>query len=163
MQFGGKYLFEAPRDRVWAALNDTVVLRQAIPGCTRIDWVSATTLEAEVAVNLGLVKPVFSGELELSDVDPAVRYTLSGRGKGGVLGLAHGEADIALADLGEHTQLLFSATGGASGRIMNLGKSLLGKSAQGIIDRFFERFGAAMGATVTPLNDGDNGRPITRA
>jgi carbon monoxide dehydrogenase subunit G len=154
MQFGGKYLFEASRDRVWAALNDTSVLRQAIPGCTRIDWVSGTRLEADVAVNLGFVRPVFSGELELFDIDPAVRYTLSGRGKGGVLGLAHGDADIALADSGSGTELIFTATGGASGRIMNLGKSLLGRSAQNIIDRFFERIGAAMGANVTPLHDG---------
>jgi len=153
MQFGGRYLFEAPRDRVWSALNDTAVLKAAIPGCSRIDWVSDTTLEADVSVNLGVAKPVFSGELFLKDIDPAVRYTLSGRGKGGLLGLAHGEAEIALADSGENTELAFTATGGASGRIMSMGRALIGKSAQSVIDRFFERFAAAMGVGVHPLHE----------
>ena len=50
------------------------------------------------------------------------------------------------------TNLRFTATGGADGGIMKLGKALIGNSAQKIIDGFFTRFGDAMGATVTPLD-----------
>ncbi|MDP3316783.1 MAG: SRPBCC domain-containing protein, partial [Devosia sp.] len=70
MEFGGRYLFSAPRDRVWAALNDTQVLKAAIPGCSRLDWSSATTLECEIKVNLGVMQPTFTGDLELRDVIP---------------------------------------------------------------------------------------------
>ena len=31
MQFGGRYHFSAPREAVWAALNDTEKLKAAIP------------------------------------------------------------------------------------------------------------------------------------
>ena len=34
---------------------------------------------------------------------------------------------------------------------MRLGKAIIGNSAQKVIDGFFERFGEAMGAKVTPL------------
>jgi carbon monoxide dehydrogenase subunit G len=153
MDFGGRYRIAAPRIAVWAALNDTAVLKAAVPGCHRIEWSSQTTLELEIKVNLGVVHPVFKGGLELLDVVPAERYTLLGRGKGGLLGLAGGAADIVLADDGVTTLLAFAARGGASGQIMRLGKAMIGNSAQKVIDGFFERFGTAMGAAVTPLPD----------
>lgn len=151
MDFGGRYIIAAPRVAVWAALNDTAMLKAAIPGCHRIEWSSETTLDLEIKVNLGLAKPVFKGDLALSGIVPAERYTLSGKGKGGLLGLAEGSADIILSDEGEETLLVFAANGGASGQIMKLGKAIIGNSAQKIIDGFFERFGDAMGARVTPV------------
>ncbi|WP_193337059.1 CoxG family protein [Devosia beringensis] len=151
MDFGGRYIVAAPRVAVWAALNDTAMLKAAIPGCHKIVWSGADTLDLEIKVNLGVVHPVFKGDLALSGIVPAERYTLTGRGKGGLLGLAEGSADIILADAGEDTLLVFVARGGASGQIMKLGKAIIGHSAQKVIDGFFERFGAAMGAQVTPL------------
>ena len=151
MEFGGRYRVAASRDRVWAALNDTAVLKAAIPGCHRIEWAGETALDLEIKVNLGVVHPVFKGGLTLSNIVPAERHTLTGKGKGGLLGLAEGSADIVLSDSGEETELVFTATGGASGQIMRLGKAIIGNSAQRVIDGFFERFGQAMGAEVTPL------------
>ena len=151
MEFGGRYLFSAPRDRVWTALNDTQVLKAAIPGCSRLDWSSATTLECEIKVNLGVMQPTFTGDLELRDVIPAERYTLAGRGRGGLLGKAEAAADISLLDAPGGTELTFTANGGADGGIMKLGKAMIGNSAQKIIDGFFERIGEAMATEVTPL------------
>ncbi len=157
MEFGGRYRIAAPRQRVWAALNDTAVLRDAIPGCDSIQWTGPDLLELRLKVNLGVAHPTFAGELALSGVTPAERYTLTGRGRGGLLGKAEASADIALSDLDGDTLLVFLADGGASGQIMKLGKSLIGNSAQRVIDGFFERFGAAMGAEVTPLPAPDSG------
>lgn len=151
MEFGGRYEVAAPRAAVWAALNDTDVLKASIPGCTRIAWVGEAALEAEIAVNLGIVRPTFKGDLLLSDVVAAESYTLTGRGRGGLLGMAEAKADITLGDSPGGTLLVFAATGGASDAIMKLGRPLIGNSAQKIIDGFFARFGAAMGAGVTPL------------
>ena len=97
------------------------------------------------------MQPVFTGDLTLSDIVPAKTYTLAGRGRGGVLGMAQGAARISLADTPGGTELNFLATGGADGRIMKLGQALIGKSAQKVIDGFFERFGGAMGTSVIPL------------
>lgn len=151
MEFGGRYLVSAPRLEVWQALNDTQVLKAIIPGCRRIDWTGESTLELEIEVNLGLMQPVFSGDLELRNVVPAESYTLAGKGRGGLLGKAEAAADIVLSDVGTETQLVFTANGGADGGIMKLGKSLIGNSAQKIIDGFFVRFGEAMGVAVKPI------------
>lgn len=151
MDFGGRYLLAASRESVWAALNDTAMLKAAIPGCESLDWTGPTTLDLAIKVNLGVVQPVFKGELGLSAIDPARTYTLTGRGKGGILGLAEGAADIALSDDPAGTRLEFIAHGGASGQIMKLGRALIGNSAQKVIDGFFERFAAAMGVGITVL------------
>lgn len=151
MEFGGRYLLGAPRPLVWAALNDTEMLKAAIPGCQRLDWVGDGALDLAIKVNLGVMHPVFSGDLTLSGVVSAERYTLAGKGRGGLLGLAEGAADIVLADNGTDTELVFTARGGASGQIMRLGKALIGNSAQKVIDGFFESFAAAMGASIVAL------------
>ncbi|MCP8885274.1 SRPBCC domain-containing protein [Devosia sp. XJ19-1] len=151
MDFGGRYRIGAGRMAVWRALNDPEILKAAIPGCSHIAWSGPATLDLAITVNLGVVKPSFKGELALSNVLEAQSYTLSGKGKGGLMGLAEGAADITLADEGAATLLAFSARGGASGQIMKLGKAIVGNSAQKIIDGFFERFAHAMGAEITPL------------
>ncbi|MET3926914.1 SRPBCC domain-containing protein [Devosia sp. 2618] len=151
MDFGGRYIIAAPRLSVWAALNDADVLKAAIPGCHKIEWSGENALDLEIKVNLGVMHPIFRGDLTLSNIEPADRYTLTGKGKGGLLGLAEGSADIVLTDQGDETLLVFIAQGGASGQIMKLGKAIIGNSAQKVIDGFFERFGDAMGAGVTPL------------
>jgi uncharacterized protein len=151
MDFGGRYRIEAPREAVWAALNDAEVLAAAIPGCKRIEWTGPDALELEIGVNLGVIHPTFTGDLSLSQAVPARHYRLAGKGRGGLLGKVEGAADITLSDDGAATLLAFVAEGGGSGQIMKLGRAAIGSSAQRVIDGFFIRFGDAMGAAVTPL------------
>ncbi len=156
MEFGGRYRITADRMAVWAALNDPQMLKAAIPGCSFIDWSGTDSLDLEITVNLGVIKPVFRGGLTLSNVVPAQSYTLAGKGKGGLLGLAEGAADITLEDGGPgQTLLQFSAQGGASGQVMKLGKAVIGNSAQKVIDGFFERFAEAMGVGIVALDPSD--------
>ncbi|SFZ84344.1 hypothetical protein SAMN02983003_1956 [Devosia enhydra] len=157
MQFGGHYLLGAPRAAVWSALNDAEVLRRTIPGCKSIAWTGPDALALDIQVNLGLLKPVFSGDLTLSNVEPAVSYRLSGRGRGGLMGLAEGAADIVLTDAEGGTRLDFTATGGASGQIMKLGRGLIGHSAQKVIDGFFQRFAEAMGTSLVVAAPAETG------
>ncbi len=70
MEFGGRYLLAAPRAAVWAALNDSQMLKAAIPGCRSIGWTGDDSLELEIQVNLGVLHPVFAGDLRLSDIVP---------------------------------------------------------------------------------------------
>jgi len=151
MEFGGRYLIHAPRQTVWAALNNTAVLKACIPGAQRIEWTGPDSLEIEIKVSLGVMRPTFKGDLMLSKIVPARSYTLSGKGRGALLGMAQASADITLTDRDRGTELYFAATGGASGALMSLGRAIIGNSAQRVIDGFFEGFGRAMGAPVTVL------------
>ncbi|MGJ8527514.1 CoxG family protein [Maritalea sp.] len=152
MKFVGHYIISAHKQEVWEALNDTEVLKACIPGCDRIEWVGEDALEATIKVNLGLFKPKLVGDLMLSNIKPAKSYTLSGQGRGGILGLAKGFADIELDDHEEGSTLKFSAFGEMSGSVEKIGSKLVSGAAQGVIDRFFERFAEQFGATAVPFH-----------
>jgi carbon monoxide dehydrogenase subunit G len=36
MEMSGEYQIAAPRDKVWAALNDPAILKESIPGCQEL-------------------------------------------------------------------------------------------------------------------------------
>jgi len=152
MKFVGYYVISAPREAVWSALNDTEVLKACIPGCDHIEWMDDVSLEATIKVNLGVANPKFVGDLNLSNIDPAKSYTLSGQGRGGLLGLAKGFADIELDDHLEGSTLKFSAYGEVSGSIEKIGSKLVSGTAQKVIDRFFVHFAEQFGATATPID-----------
>lgn len=152
MQLKRAYHIATDRDSVWHALNDASVLQQLIPGCSEIKWTSDTSLEARIEINLGVVQPKFTGVLDLSDIDPAKSYTLTGHGKGGLFGKVEGHAHVTLSDVEGGTQLAFTAGGAASGQLARFGSVLLGAGANRLVDGFFTRFGAAMKAEVTPLD-----------
>lgn len=72
----------APRETVWAALNDLDTLRASIPGCDKLERVSDTVMVAEVKTKVGPVAATFKGRLTSSDIDPPNGCTLEGEGPG---------------------------------------------------------------------------------
>src|SRR5258708_38466985 len=78
MDMTGTQHIEAPRDVVWAALNDVEVLRQSIPGCQSIEKVSDTEMNAMAILKGGPVKATFIGKVTLADLDPPNAYTTTG-------------------------------------------------------------------------------------
>lgn len=62
-----------------------------------------------VKLKVGPVSARFKGEVELSDIEPLVACTLSGKGSGGIAGFAKGSARVTLVQDGEATILGFGA------------------------------------------------------
>jgi len=88
MDLTGEERIAAPRDVVWAALNDPEILKQCIPGCQNLEMKSPTELMAVVKVKIGPVSATFNGEVLLSNIQAPESYTISGEGKGGIAGFA---------------------------------------------------------------------------
>ena len=101
MELKGEYRVPAPREHVWAMLNDPAVLRECIPGCESLEGSPAEGFAARVTTKVGPVKATFNGQVTLSNVNPPESYTISGEGKGGVAGFAKGGADVHLAPDGD--------------------------------------------------------------
>ena len=92
MTMTGEYQLPAPREEVWAKLNDPAVLKSCIPGCEQLDKLSETEFQAVATTKIGPVKAKFKGKVRLSDLDPPNGYRISGEGDGGVAGFAKGGA-----------------------------------------------------------------------
>ncbi len=130
----------APREAVFAALNDPDVLRQAIPGCEELEKVSDTELSAVVRAKVGPVRARFRGDVTLSDINPPESYTLKGQGKGGAAGFARGEASVRLTEDGDDTLLHYDVDASVGGKLAQLGGRLVNNSARALAAEFFENF-----------------------
>ena len=91
MQMSDNQAILAPKDQVWAALNDPQILQRCIPGCQSLEMTSPTEMAAIVVIKIGPVKATFGGRVTLSDLDPPNAYRITGEGSGGVAGFAKGD------------------------------------------------------------------------
>ena len=146
MDMSGEQMIAAPRDKVWAALNDTEILRQAIPGCESVTKTSDTEFVATVVAKVGPVKATFKGKVTLSDIDPPNGYTISGEGQGGAAGFGKGGAKVTLEPSGEGTLLRYTANASVGGKLAQIGSRLVDATARKMADDFFGRFKAIMSA-----------------
>jgi uncharacterized protein len=144
MDMSGSQRIEAPRQRVWEALNDPEILKQSIPGCQSIEKTSPTEMNARAVLKIGPVKATFNGKVTLSELDPPNGYTISGEGQGGVAGFAKGGAKVRLEDEGEATILHYDVKADVGGKIAQLGARLIDGTARKLAGEFFEKFGAAV-------------------
>jgi hypothetical protein len=142
MEMTGSYDIPAPRDAVWAALNDADILKGCIPGCTSLEKLSETELDARATMKIGPVKANFSGKVHLSDIDPPNGYTISGEGSGGVAGFAKGGAVVKLEEIETGTRLTYEAKAEIGGKLAQLGSRLIDGVAKKMADDFFRDFSA---------------------
>lgn len=144
MEFVGEHLIPAPIDKVWAGLNDPVILRQSIPGCNEMLQTGEGEFTASVMVKVGPVSATFKGKVELSDLDPPNGYTLMGRGQGGAAGFAKGSARIQLARQEEGTLLTYAANVEIGGKLASVGGRLMQSIAKKNAEDFFAAFSSVL-------------------
>jgi carbon monoxide dehydrogenase subunit G len=146
MTMNGEVQLAAPREVVWAKLNDAEVLKQCIPGCEELNMTSDTEFQAVATIKIGPVKAKFKGKVHLSDIDPPNGYKISGEGEGGVAGFAKGGAVVKLTEKDGGTLLSYDVESQIGGKLAQLGQRLVQGTAKKLADDFFNKFVAAVTA-----------------
>jgi carbon monoxide dehydrogenase subunit G len=144
MEMHGERRIPAPRDAVWARLNDADTLKECIPGCQEIEKTSDTQFTAKVVAKVGPVRATFTGQVSLTDLDPPKGYTISGEGQGGVAGFAKGSAKVSLEAADGETVLRYGVQAQVGGKLAQIGSRLIDATARKMADDFFTRFVAAV-------------------
>ena len=145
MAITGEYRIAAPREAVWAALNDPEVLKACIPGCEELTKLSDTEIDARVAAALGPVRATFATRIQLSDMNPPESYTISGEGKAAA-GFGKGSAQVNLTEDGAVTVLRYSADLRLGGKLAQVGSRLLEGATRQLADQFFDAFAQRLDA-----------------
>ena len=140
MEMKDEIRIEAPRDRVYEALNDPEVLKACIPGCEELEKNADDELEAKVTLKVGPVKAKFGGKVTLDKSQAPERFSLAGEGSGGVAGFAKGGADVELEEDGDATILRYTAKADVGGKIAQLGSRLISSTANKLAGQFFAKF-----------------------
>ena len=144
MELADEIVINAPKDQVYAALNDPEVLKKCIPGCEELVQHSDTELEAKVVLKVGPVKARFGGEVTLDKSGAPDAFSLSCQGNGGAAGHAKGGADVTLTADGDTTVLKYVAKAQIGGKIAQLGSRLIQGTAKKLAGKFFTSFAEVM-------------------
>ena len=142
MNMAGEVQLPAPREVVWAKLNDPAVLKACIPGCESLEVTGDNEFQAVAVNKIGPVKAKFKGKVRLTDLDPPNGYKISGEGDGGVAGFAKGGATVALTEKDGGTLLSYNVEAQIGGKLAQLGQRLVNGAAKKMADDFFVKFAA---------------------
>ena len=146
MELTGDILIAAPRNQVWAGLNDPEVLVRCIPGCEAMEATSTTERTARVAVKVGPVRARFVGHIRMVDVRENEGCTLNFEGSGGAAGMAKGHSNVVLTDEAEGTRLSYTTQASVGGKLGQVGGRMIDAAAKQMADQFFAAFNAIVAA-----------------
>jgi uncharacterized protein len=144
MMMTGEQQLAAPREKVWAMLNDPEVLKACIPGCESLEVIGENEFQAVAVNKIGPVKAKFKGKVRLVDLDPPNGYKIQGEGDGGVAGFAKGGASVSLTEKDGGTLLSYNVEAQIGGKLAQLGQRLVNGAAKKLADDFFVRFANAV-------------------
>ncbi|WP_425404087.1 CoxG family protein [Hwanghaeella sp.] len=154
MELKDEIRIKAPRDVVYAALNDPEVLKESIPGCKELVKHSDTDLEAKIQLKIGPVKATFGGNVTLDTTNAPSGFSLKGEGSGGPAGYAKGGADVELVEDGDETILRYAAKADIGGKIAQLGSRLIDSTAKRLSNQFFTKFSEQVAARQGEVAEG---------
>jgi len=128
----------APRDEVFAALNDPEILRQAIPGCESLEATSPTEFKGTVSAKVGPLAAKFTGAARLSDIVAPESFMLSGEGKAGPVGFGKVSARVELVEDGSETVLTYKVKADIGGKLAQLGGGMIERTSKKLSSEFFQ-------------------------
>ena len=138
MKLEGSYDVKAPRPKVWNAFLDPDTLRQAIPGCEKLELIGNDEYKATLKIGVAAVKGTFEGKVRLLDKKPPESYRLAAEGSGGP-GFVRADTVITLTDADGGTRVSYSADVQIGGLIAGVGQRMLGGVSKMMADQFFNK------------------------
>ncbi len=145
MKLSGSYQINLSKEKVWEALNNPEILKQAIPGCEEFIKNSETEFTATATNKIGPFNASFTGDIELKDLNPPNSYKITGSGNSPV-GFASGEAEVKLEDHENGTNLIYEVEANVGGKIAQVGSRLIDMTAKKMADIFFGKFSKLISA-----------------
>ena len=136
-------VFDAPREKVFAALNDPEILRKSIEGCEKLTLIGEDSYEAQLKIGLGAIKGSYKGKVQIKDKVEPESFTLVIEGKGGP-GFVRSTAKVRLSANGDRTELHAEAEATVGGLIAAVGSRLVEGAARKMMADFFQKFGSQL-------------------
>jgi len=154
MKLVGSYQINLEKQKVWDALNDSKVLKQAIPGCEEFKKNSDTEFTVTATNKIGPFNATFTGDIELKELNPPNSYKITGSGNSPV-GFASGEATVSLEDYEGGTKLTYNVEAKVGGKIAQVGSRLIDMTAKKMVDIFFGKFSESIAPQLTSIKSDD--------
>jgi carbon monoxide dehydrogenase subunit G len=139
MKIEGSHDVPAPRQKVWDAFLNPEQLRQAIPGCEKLEALGNDEFKATMKIGVAAVKGTFEGKVKLSEKNAPTSYRMAVEGSGETL--------ITLSDIEGGTRVSYTADVQVGGLIAGVGQRMLGGVSKMMADQFFGRMSQLLQAS----------------
>jgi hypothetical protein len=133
----GEYVIPAPREKVWATLNDPDVLARATPGLKSLTPTGPNTFDALIELAVGPVKGSYQGKVRITEQTPPEKMTLIIEGSGRA-GTIKATGALTLAAVGDSTTVSYVGDAQVTGVLMSVGHRLFGGVAKQLAGEFFK-------------------------
>ncbi|MER3460142.1 MAG: carbon monoxide dehydrogenase, partial [candidate division GAL15 bacterium] len=107
MKIEGTQTLHAPRDRVWALLNDPHALASCTPGLQELRPVGPEEFEAVLSIGIAAVRGTYKGRLRITERTPPERYAVQVEGSSSA-GFVRAQGVLELEDHGPETEVRWS-------------------------------------------------------
>lgn len=138
MHFEGSVPIRAPRDKVWAFVNDPNQVGQCGPGVEQIEVIDATHFKATAKVGIGFISARFVVDMAFAEQEPPDRALI----------MAHGQApgsavdataEMRLSDGVDGTTVMdWNADVTIAGTLASVGSRLIEGTANKMIGQTFD-------------------------
>ncbi|MGW8249383.1 MAG: SRPBCC domain-containing protein [Anaerolineales bacterium] len=154
MDVTGEYVFDAPQELTWSALQNPEVLGSVMPGGEDFKEVGENEYRGLMNIKIGPVQGKFTGTIKLTDIVEPESYNIQVDGKG-ASGFVKANGSLKLTGQGDSTHMSYQGTAQVGGRIASVGQRLLESSAKSIIRQSLEGMNEylKMQAASTPSAD----------
>ena len=123
----------------WQMINDPAVLKGCTPGLEILTETTKDHYEAEIALQMPLLKGRFTGSVDIVERVEPERLRLRLQGKGAP-GFVNGEATLHLSAAGAGTAFRYEADVTIGGQIARLGQRMISGVTKEMAGQFFEAF-----------------------
>lgn len=137
MDLAGEYLFDAPQDLVWEAVQDPDVLGSVMPGGEGVKEIGENEYQTRLKIKVGPVQGKFKGKIKLENIVAPESYDIIVDGKGAP-GFVKATGSLKLSPQGEKTLCTYSGKARVGGRIASVGQRLLDASSKAIVNQSLE-------------------------
>ena len=163
MKINGTATLNAPRDRVWAALNDPAVLVRTIPGCEKLEAVGDDRYTMTVTAGVASIKGTYLGDVALTDPEPPTAFTLKASGAGAP-GTVNADVRVTLDESADgRTLLSYAADAVVGGAVGGVGQRVLAGVAKKTAGEFFRNVDAVLAEAPLAAVPGQPGSPPLEA
>src|SRR5437016_9664811 len=138
MKITGTQEINAPRERIYAALTDPLILQRCIPGCESLEETIPHNYLATMKAGIGPVKGIFKGSVHLEDMQPPEHYRMIVDGKGGP-GFVKGAGDFDLQEVDGGTAIAYKGELQVGGVIAGVGQRMIEAAAKMLAAQFFSK------------------------
>jgi uncharacterized protein len=131
-------VFQAPPEKVFAALTDPAVLQKCVEGCEEMQKTGEDHYQAKLKIGVAGIKGKYSGTVIIEDKKPPDSFTLRVQGNG-TPGWVKGTAKIQISPKAEGSELQCDSEGQVGGLVASVGSRLVEAAGKKMLDQFLNK------------------------